>query len=263
MQFQKPPIGSVIDWCHPLSKGLISCFLFNENSIRPKELVTGIVGSGISSGYLKVTSDGLRGWSATDYVSFPTITMPTFPVTVVALLNNHGSYGRFIHYGSIAPTSGGWSVGFNSSGTPKGLRVQLSDGSVTGTTSSNDHLSATILSLPSYQCAVTITGSNPLAPSFVGFYVNGRFVQSSATVANSYIPATAVTGMVMGIRNTSPIDWGAGNTEYRQILVYNRALSAIEIQSLYEDPYQMIQGSKQPNSPVYLPKLTTYGSVRR
>src|SRR3990167_2034237 len=46
----KPPFGAAeVDWGHPLARGLIAVYLFNEGTLTPTNLVQNGVGAGATS----------------------------------------------------------------------------------------------------------------------------------------------------------------------------------------------------------------------
>ena len=70
--YTKPPPGAQIDWGHPLARGLVGCWLFNEaGGIRANGLAAanhGLLGEGIAANMPVWAGQGLRFDGLDDYV---------------------------------------------------------------------------------------------------------------------------------------------------------------------------------------------------
>lgn len=72
---QKPGPGSEIDWGHPLSRGLVGCWLFNEGAgLRVRDMVAGEFGAvqpGASVASNRLSLDGIAGYVACGTKVYP------------------------------------------------------------------------------------------------------------------------------------------------------------------------------------------------
>lgn len=223
---QKPILGSVLDFSHPLAKGLVGCWLFNGEY---KNLVNFEVISPSSgditdySGYLPAAAGGL----STKSINFPLVDgKQTFVFSggINATTPNEqvicakADKWKFVWRGQFGdtlghvtwmrwPTSG---TNYTTRTTPEGSVKYKSDSSV------------------------VFIPNNGLTK----VWVNGSLVSlSGATWGPPYIDDTTVD---MTIGNIS-VGGSSGLTRSLQYLyIYNKALSQNEASWLYQEPYAMI-----------------------
>ena len=246
---RKPPLGSQINWGHPLSKGLVGCWLMNEgggnvvSDIARKNNGT-LPSSGITWGYKK--SGIVLNFTATNNINLgtPTILAPTTPFSVTAWVSRSGNIvGNDGIISSKTDTSGnlGWLLYANS--TANKARF-LAAGVVA------ESNSAIPLNTLTHLVGVW-NGTKVL------LYVNGvlQTTQGSGTSQPYY------SGVSARIGQYSVFEKWAGYIS--SISFYNRALSPSEIQSLYVEPYQMIQPIRR-RVFVSIPAITSLpvGSIR-
>jgi hypothetical protein len=214
----KPLLGTPLDRSHPLSKGLVGCWLMNEGS-----------GTKVSdmSGNKAIGSISLAKWKPGRFGnclnfnagSIAVVNMGSNPVydlttnfTYVALINN-------VNWGNTSPIimKGGWRtfLGFN---TGK-LSVCTNN-----TTFTNGN---TVLNInQTYLATWTHTSS------IDKLYLNDFLDTTSFDKADP--TNLAGTNLIFG----SSGSYRAGG-DIEAVWIYNRALSSSEVQQLYIDPFQM------------------------
>jgi len=225
----KPPIGSQIDWGHPLSKGLVGCWLMNEGSgVKIYDLcknATGIFDTGAITWKPSLKGIGVNfGNSSTANINLgnnPIFSVPnfTFSIYAIALKKTTGSQSLFCKTtntgsGGFYLRVGGWSgYGKIGGGVVEVLATDF-------TVNTWNHV------------ALVLSSTNLI------YYLNGK--QSVST-------AKAGIG-INGIANSTFIgrlgDYTGGqfwDGDISVVYFYSRALSPSEIQQLYQDPYCFIK----------------------
>jgi hypothetical protein len=236
----KPPLGSQIDWAHPLSRGLVGAWMMNEGAgIRTINLINNSTGILTNGAYF--SKGGISFDGANDFVALPlkrtmletaqtTIVFSLYPLTT----NN---YNQTIRVGD------GWgSFDFHTTSTGEvycGIDTpdRFDPGSLpAGTvTIRKDNV---FVFTHGFQVPGVSTGMGK-------FYKNGKLLASKAILAST---ASWVT-LNVGMNSTDTIN---GSVKY--VYVFNRALSPQEIQQLYIDPYSFIKRSYK----LYLPTVSTF-----
>lgn len=233
----KPPVGSMVDWSHPLSKGLVGCWLMNEGGGKKvKNLANNRNGIFVgSTASWKTGSKGksvyLYGASSNpDYVScgsdFPTLPKNAFSIVCLVKTDNVSA----LYNGLVSRTTGAYP-------TPFDLYIEQNTPLVTlywgGDSSHLGYIKTTnALTLGKWTHIVAVLYRLDLAL----IYFDGK-VQSNSS---------AVTG-TQDLINSSDVRIGsrgdvftALNGQIGYAYIYNRALSPSEVQQLYQDPYQFI-----------------------
>lgn len=236
----KPPVGSVVNWGHPLSNGLVGCWLFNEGGGNTAASIGGINIAG-------VFGIATKTWDSTG-VKFTTSTSGGFSTGIKSPISGRKPVTVFV---SVIPYvldgSGSLFIANDSECILYGSNAGVTF--ICNSFATNDRVvGGSIIANKVNTLAGTFDGTN------LSVYSNG-LIGGSVIPTGSYGTGTNFTigpNSAMGIQTRATIC----NAMY-----YNRALSADEIKSLHENPYQMIQTAHQAG--IYLPKLTTYGSVRR
>ena len=224
---QKPPLGSKINWGHPLSQGLVGCWLMNEAG---GNLITNICNKKVNTdatGFLWSPS-GVQtvGGLAGDFPIKPGMTWCQNPgVSVVARCKVPNAKSKSLIYlyggGSIRLVLGTsdydnglikW-IGDRVYSSPWGVYI-------------NNNLST---GSKKYQIAATALGTN------ANIYQDSILKDSKTNCS----PYGGESYYSLGI------DWQA-DIDY--IYVWNRYLSQADIQSLYVNPYQFIY---RPSSKTY------------
>ncbi len=226
-----PPLGSPIDWGHPLAKGLIGCWLMNETQ---GHIIRNLAGGepGIISGAVwqkddKQSSLSFNGTGSTNFVAIgkmPHLTTKRGTVaTWVKMPSNSG--GRIIFYG--ANVTGGNGLGgqnemhFWTDGTQP-IQMFMNGGvSFAGTTDIDDSLWHFV--------ACTWDAAT------VKLFVDGEEEASVANNANDF----ACSASTYIARSDTGARGGLGN--YTNFMVYNRTLSPDQIKQLFRAPYAFIK----------------------
>ena len=220
--YNRPLPGARLNMAHPLTQGLVGCWLLNENggvramdlspygnhglltsfATPPKRSFNGLLFDGVDDYVLCTTTEA-------DLATFTAEAWFNPSTTVVAQYNliGHGS----------SPTDNGWN--FAQNGT--GLRITFAG-------VGNYDSTADILSVGKwYQGLMTLLGTTAT------FYLNGQLINSAATGAL----AVATHKYALGATPGGATLFGGFIALAR---VYNRVLNATEIKQLYQDPYGMI-----------------------
>jgi hypothetical protein len=229
-QVQKPPVGSQIDWGHPLSNGLVACFLMNEGGgNKVSNLQDG--SKGTFNGTKMIWKDnGIyvpTGGNYNDGIIFKNrgaIDNNFTQATWVFLYNciDAGSS----NYGYIYDRADGFDIrhlsdanhltsDINYSVTP--LRV------------------ATTTILNTWVTYAMVFTSLPIGK--IQWYKNGIKAESGT---NSFTFQSLNTGNI-GIAGQSTGGTRSIHGGLKYLYLYSRALSSSEIQQLYIDPYCFIK----------------------
>ena len=252
-QRQKPPLGSMINWAHPLSRGLVGLWLFNESSGLYVSDLSGNNNRGIlTNGPLWVP--GTNGPAiifdgTDDYINCGDKDIYSFgneavdkPFSLVAIefhsVNQGANSGGLINkYNNNSPMDGEYLLAVADTNV---LFFQCNDASaivrikITGSQSTPvnklNHVVAT------YDGKSVNTGLN--------LYVNG--IKDTS-------PTRATDGTYVAMHNyASTLDIGfalRNSTSYKSpfngrielAMIYNRELSAAKVASLYYSPYAMFE----------------------
>lgn len=239
----KPPIGSNINWEHPLSKGLVACFLMNEGGGRiVKDIVrkndgilptTGITWGAKPSGIV-------LNFTATNNIDLgtPVVLRPTIPFSVTAWVSRSGNIvGNDGIFSSQTDASGslGWLLyGRLTSNKARFLAA--------GVVAESDN--AIPLNTLTHLVGVW-DGSKVL------LYVNGKL----QTTTGSGISQGYASGVSARIGQYSVFEKWSGYIS--SVSFYHRALSPSEIQQLYQEPYCFI------NPPTIWSKFSTAVAAAR
>ncbi len=224
-QFQKPLIGTQVNWGHPLSRGLVGCWLMNEGAgdriydlslngndgvfVNDPAWVAGQVG-------LAIDFDG--GNDSVDCGSFQNFTEP-FTVLVKAKANlatgNADICEKFSALGVnflILKVSAEWRFYCGGVSTPNSARFSPS------------------LMAGAWADIVGVWNGTDTLIYFDGVY--------RAKAVIPLAPTSTATNLLIGRRynNTS-----AFPGQISSVLIYNRTLSAEEISELYLNPYGMFE----------------------
>jgi hypothetical protein len=245
---QKPPLGSQINWSHPLSKGLVGCWLFNEGGgLKVKDL-TGLHDGTRTTGatfYWSQSPQGSilsqQGGDAGQYVLCGTrndLLLYNKPCSIVALVQANSAGDN--NQGCIISKQ-------TSSGATVSLNVGVTSTFyfwVKGTTSLNVRASNNALPFgttqPLRQIAATWDGS--VTATNVHLYVQGK--ETTYQTQTDGATLTDNSNRQIGLFNYSS-GVGAGlRGKIGYVYVYNRALSPQEIKSLYIEPYCFIERPK-------------------
>lgn len=232
---RKPPVGSQINWGHPLARGLVGCWLMNEgggnilNDLVGKRVPIGtsiwqptpkgIGNRGTNSGNTNVSTNNLNFTSGG-------FTLITFFYQFAGMGTNNTILFQRQHYTSDADNAG-WRIGIRSSGDAfipnkyfflNSNNVSLQNAWIASTTNNG---------IGFWMVAGVSDGT-----TIKRIYINGKQENTGTTYLN---PLSETSANLVCVGRNSPTIVNI------MCLAYNRVLSPSEIRSLYEAPYQFIQ----------------------
>lgn len=223
---QKPPVGRRLDLGHPLAVGLVGCWLFNEGQGRTAvDLCGASNGSFLNGASWASGSDGVSlNSAANQYVRIPAT---RWQKTDAAVTHEWWWRPR-----SIRNYNGGFTKTVVNAAAPIDFYVDASNAAnaFAGSTGSAAHVSVS------------------------NFCIAGQLQQVVVTAQTGGNMVLYRDGIAMATASASPVldagsDFRVGGREdaatffdgtFQLARVWNRAISAAEIASLYADPYQMI-----------------------
>ena len=224
-QWNKPPLGSIIDHEHPLSRGLAGCWLMNEGSGNRIYDLSGNGNDGVlTNGPL--WKPGRNGAAIeldgnTNHINFGNGNQ---------LKIGHGTWSSWIYPTSFADhayhtvLSSEYSTGFWFGLYQNSGRVQLWVGGA-----AESSAGAVALNVPSL---ITATWDGIT----IKYYINGRLDDLDALTA---APIYSAFDLWLGRDPGSPALYQfTGKID--DVRIWNRALSAQEVQDLYINPYGFI-----------------------
>ena len=225
---QKPPLGVPINWGDPLARGLVGCWLMNEGGGNRVNDLSGNGNVGTFSGDVSWSpakfGNGVYFAGDTDYISIgDKATLENLTqVTLLAWCNPTNVTGQKC---LIDKASKYHLELYN---TQARIRTWANSADVIVV---SDNL---VIAIGVWSCVVgTYDGANNK------IYVNGIFYNSGAQ-----------TGTITG--STAPVAIGAYSTTpsvlefpgiMDHVMMWNRALTATEVQQLYMTPFRMFQES--------------------
>jgi hypothetical protein len=234
---KKPPLGSQLNFGHPLSRGLVGCWLMNEGGgLKVNDLISKNNGSlinGIVWQNQDILSKGVDGFINIGNSNNFNFTTQNFSVVFGIKHNSIQSTGTtkntvFFYKGDYQVN--GWYIQRSPSDTPIG---SLSLTTNQSTVSQQTTTGADVVKVNEFGIyAVVRNGSN------CKIYKNG--IDTGATSANHLNPTSSSNNLQLGKYSSNTTNFFFDGT-WRFAYIYNRALSPSEIQSLYVAPYQFIQ----------------------
>lgn len=227
----KPPAGATIDWAHPLTAGLVGCWLFNEAGGKRAQDIAGSThlttstanfGTGMNG-----PSAGAFAASGQNFVSAvnPPIAQIANELTI-EVWERHSAWGNFNQFfrKSTADTNG-YYLRINSTGPD--VRFDIGIGGVAK--------------------AIVSTGGGAVLNRWnhiVAVY-DGAFMRLFINMVSANTPV-AVTGAIGDGATTLQIgcctDTFTGAIDSARL--WKRALTHGEIVQLYNEPYAMIRGPR-------------------
>ena len=228
---EKPPLGSQINWGHSLSQGLVGCWILNEGGGKLSKNIAPTPNTNLAlttNIYFKnnyIHSDSLVS------ANIP-ITANTFKITSTlscfASVRRKGFYASNRQVMLNRVTNDELWFLFNAAANgSETLDIYLGRTNTPGY-----HKSTTAFNQVGkiYQVGFTYDLSN------VRIYADGKLDKTSPDTGNANFSAQT-TYFCNGSTNQYPNFYG----DFFYIYLWNRALSLSEIQSLYVEPYRMIQ----------------------
>lgn len=223
----KSPFGAVLRRGHPLARGLVGCWLFNEGN---GNMVSDLSGNGLTADLSNniTWQAGRQGhWlhlnGTTDFINANANPIGTSACTIVAWIWPEG-WGENVTYGGLIATNGKVYFGVRDSGD----RLYFSgDGGSTQAVSTDSSIA-----LNTFQCVAAAR----TATGVTNFYVNG--LTSGTANQASGTPQAPSLNLAFGARPDN--NAYAFDGKFSQILVYTRVLAAAEIAWLHREPFCMI-----------------------
>lgn len=244
----KPPIGSQIDWSHPLTKGLVGCWLMNERGgTKVNDLANRSVNSAFTGSWI-VDQNG-SAWA--NSISTDRITIDRNSklepqqlsiVTSFKQRSNPPSYSVICDKANTSHADPYYSYHLRLD-----TNVSISSIIVPAAYANRNECvyTVTLTNNKLYQVANTFNGvDNKL-------YLDTKL---GATVSKAVTINYVNTPLIIGnFRNLNH----QGNHNIYYLYLYNRALTPSEIQQLYQDPYCFI------NPPTIWSKFSTAVAAAR
>ena len=237
---QKPPLGVQINRAHPLARGLVGCWLFNEGGGDKVYDLSGYNNHGTLNG-MAFPATTTSGWNpgrdgiglafdgTDDYIDCGNdaslnIT-DAITIEVWVLIAGWNRWMRIVDY-FTNDSEQGWFLSRENINNKIEFRLQnivASSSLVTGT-----------LNIGQWY---NIVGVYDKADSIAKIYVDGLEVNSktpSGTLTYAGVDNLGIGARLQG-EGTPPFEYFNGQID--EVRIYNRALSADEIQQLYIEPY--------------------------
>jgi hypothetical protein len=233
---QKPMLGSMVNWGHPLSQGLVGCWLMNEGAGNlVKDIALG--NNGTTSGTLWSPSQcgmALNFDGATSYENITlrrTFIQSNFSLCFLFKIDTIDKTTRYI-----------FDSGYTSPYDPNGLNITFINDDY-----NDNRLTVRIYDSDGY--SISINPANVISTSVLywlvvtynnltkvgNLYLNKDFGTKTAPTARN----GQATPNTLGSYTNNLFGFFDGSIVY--FYAYNRVLSPQEIQSLYVAPYQFIQ----------------------
>lgn len=233
MRVSQPPLGKPLNKSHPLSKGLVGCYLLNEGGGKVAKDSTQLntIGDG-SLGAGAVFAVKQKGQCASLSGTTSRIDLGAAPSLVGTALTTNCTFSAWINTSTI--TIGERSImstanngtAFDINRTAAKLNVIWNNVNILTST-------ASLVIGTWYHVAMIRQGATGSWGSSI--YINGVLDSSVSAVATN--PATSASNASIGSLSTAFLFNGFINN----VMWYNRALSQTEIQQLYISPYSMFK----------------------
>lgn len=229
---KKPPLGSQINWSHPLSKGLVGCWLMNEGGGNPVNLVTRDAFVVNQATWVNTKRGaGMRVASDTSSPGLSLVASNDFKKNNVTIV----WFGSYFSIVGGVPNTRLFSVDYDNANSAPYISY--------GFLRSADYTIGFGWNNGSYQSYVTgdiVSYNKPIMAvlaigSKADSYIDGVLKNSSSAVGN--ISYSATTRILVGNNSSIPV---LTNSDIYYGLIYSRALSPSEIQQLYIEPYCFI-----------------------
>lgn len=225
---QKPPLGVKINWFHPLARGLVACWLMNEDGGNKIYDLSGNQNNGTLYGDTKkvpgkfgscLSFDGVGDYIATTPVPFGNDNSLTFSAWIYLT-------GADFHVGTIVCKEGGYS-GAADFRVYANYELYLVNSSITNIGHNNTSLLQNIW----YHAVVTYDGTN------YAFYLNGIPDGSGVNVQDfTYKYIDAIGHFYSAYQEF--------NGKIDNVMIFNRALTASEVTKLYREPFAMFNNNE-------------------
>lgn len=228
---QKPPLGAVPNFAHPLSQGLVGWWLFNEQGGIKANDISGRGNNGTLIGgptwnNQSLSFDGTNDYVVTGNYATSNSSPMTWSVWVNPTATSNNTNG-IIGYSTTSPERIALVSGHSGANTDKWAIYTPGSGYIFGSTHGLNQW---------YHLVMVFDGTN------VSLYVNG--VLDISPTAASYTAGTIPFAFGRFYYNLNGYYFPGSLDDVR---VYNRALSAAEVQQLYETPFANIAMASRGN----------------
>lgn len=222
---QQPQEAVDIDWGNPLSDALAA--VFSNNAGAPRELISGWEPPSGVQWTSEPTKDGLGLYPATTYSGAVGVFLRGGPISVLVVSKPPASESTWRPFFTQRASAGGGQWGFFANSGPTYAVVP---GSLTLTSFTNVALTASGAITPDATVFAGVISSTTAGT----LYVNGRPL--TTTVSGSGYPTIANTLFNIGHHASLP---AITNVPMPLILLWNRALTDVEIASISANPWQL------------------------
>jgi hypothetical protein len=232
----KPPVGTQINRGHPLTYGMVGCWLFNEEGGFVQNLVSGVLAnvSNYASPNWVVNLPGIvwnnpnAGALGNTYSQLMNPVL--FPMTIVGIILfsnlSTQSGGMILSHSSTDDATTGYRLDFTAAAIPI-MRLHLNG------ISDNNFSNLTIsVANTFYFSAVTVDKNAGTANGYLGF-LGSPLTAQAISGFGSLAAGTITTTFLLDSPNGPPVAPG----QCSEILFYNRVLTSGEINWLNADPY--------------------------
>lgn len=246
MYTTKPPYPSVLELDSPFSQGLAGLWLMNEGSGLKAYDISGQGNHGTFTNMDEAdwVAEGLDFDGELDTVNFSKSSVLAIggDISLVVRMNSATSYPDTASYCGVVTHSA--DVEEPDAGSNFLYAFDIKDSDSTGLmfweygTGSNELGATSNGALPRGEPAVIAITRKVSATSTVDWYINGSHNVTRSGLNNPSGGQDGTLSFGAPEKRTAHSEEYAGTISHVQI--YNRALSADEIASLYQDPYQMV-----------------------
>jgi hypothetical protein len=223
--YQKPPIGTQLDRNHPLTKGLIGCWIMNERAGRRLTDYSGYNKHGILKNMVNPWRESglyFGGGAVCDYVLLPSM-LPKPPYTIIARVNPVTCGEVNAANGLVYQGTGYYDIGTHFALANDSNYVGFKNEGGNVVRSNNYAVSLGVFQ----QLAATIN-----AAGWATLYKNKTVLITGSSGTNAPSNNPTYLGFWYIDSSTRFLN---GLMDY--VYIYNRDLSALEIESIYNNPY--------------------------
>jgi hypothetical protein len=232
----KPPFGVArVDWGHPLARGLVGEWLFNEGGGKYALDIAGTNTGTLINGLSRASGragGALKFDGASEYVNLSnSVTLqPVNYISIVFWMNTLGNNSD----GTYAPqffdtNNNSWGTSFQQYSTSHGLYWTLGS-------NTNKINFPYVFDAAWHQIGLTYDGA------YMRLYIDAVLGQSAA--ATGTITWTT-DPLLVGARKDFTSTYFVHNTFMDDFRIYNRALSASEVQQAYLEPFSHLRPIKR------------------
>jgi len=239
---QKPALGFKVNGGHPLSKGLVGLWLFNEGSGNKVFDLSGNGNTGTFQGTATAWGSDKHGptivFPGTDeYISIPhnSVLKPSFPFTVVGRVKANKTNG-FLFLSDMQANYAGYKIQLYTGIGNESVYTRIGNNTGAGSTGRSDY----------WRKESYITTGEWFDIAVVFNSVTDRFIHINGDAGEAAVLASGTASTM--VYSSSGSNIGSDYTQFDDVevsyvMIYNRALSASEIALLHREPFCMIEPS--------------------